>query len=382
MAHRRISHVVGRMGISWRRRQFATLALSVFLAWPDLASAEEKIVEEREVAGWSLMATNNDANSETTCMVSRDDELGPILVVTVSSRVNAVFLVVANLSGKMDVGGFYDVRYSIDDGAPVPVAAKANSQTTISIPIGKTFAALDPLRYGRKIDFKAPGTIALFDLSGSAAAFDALQSCAERYIGRQFSGNPGDSRPAVSGNTSASAEIVAASPEPTASNTSSSESLPKRIKTAPLPLIEAMVVSEVLLKAAHLLGYAEMMDGSRSTAAEGVRWALPNAEVSLVVVAEAPEALTGESLKNLSQLTQKGCPSEARTVQLPGSAPAQLRLRAYCSGYPPILFTMFKRRDGGGYLMSVRGVASQEGIAAAEQYDHQLARTLVGWPNQ
>jgi hypothetical protein len=131
------------------------------------------------------MATTNASSGEASCMVTRDDELGPILGVTIQSGVSAVFLVLANLTpGEMEEGSFYDVRYVIDDGTPVPVAAQAESRTTFLIAIGKTLAALEPLRRGHKIDFRAPETIALFDLSGSGKAFEALQDCAERYIGR------------------------------------------------------------------------------------------------------------------------------------------------------------------------------------------------------
>jgi hypothetical protein len=159
----------------------------------DSASAEEKIIEEREVAGWTLMASSNDANGETSCMVTRHDELGPILGVTVQSGVNAVFLVLADLTpGEMERGEFYDVSYVIDDGAPVTIPAQARSQTTFLIGFGKKFSALEPLRRGRKIDFRSPETIALFDLSGSDQAFDALQDCAERYLGKQFSELSGD----------------------------------------------------------------------------------------------------------------------------------------------------------------------------------------------
>jgi len=172
------------MGISPRRFQVLMIAVGMLIMRHHSAESDEKIVEEREVAGWNLIASKDDATGVASCTVSRDDELGPILGVTLQSDIDAVFLVLGNLTpGKMKEGSFYDVRYVIDDGVQVPVAAQAKSQTMFLIPFGKTLAALEPLRRGHKIDFRATRTIALFDLAGSSKAFAALRDCKARYMG-------------------------------------------------------------------------------------------------------------------------------------------------------------------------------------------------------
>jgi hypothetical protein len=175
---------MGGMGISLRRFQALMLALGALLIQHHSATADEEVIEKREVAGWRVIATKDDVAGVASCTVSRDDELGPILGVTLRSDIDAVFLILADLTpGKMQEGSYYDVRYVIDDGEEVRVAAQAKSQTMFLIPFGKNLAALEPLRRGHKIDFRATRTIALFDLGGSTRAFAALRDCKARYMG-------------------------------------------------------------------------------------------------------------------------------------------------------------------------------------------------------
>jgi hypothetical protein len=172
------------MGISPRRFQALMLTVGMLLTQHHSAAADEEVIERREVAGWRLIATKDDATGVASCTVSRDDELGPILGVTQRSDMEAVFLILGDLTpGEMQEGLFYDVRYVIDDGVQVRVAAQAKSKTMFLIPFGKNLAALEPLRRGHKIDFQATGTIALFDLTGSTKAFEALRDCKTKYMG-------------------------------------------------------------------------------------------------------------------------------------------------------------------------------------------------------
>jgi hypothetical protein len=176
------------MAVWSRRYRLVIIACALFLGSALPMSAEERLLEERDIAGWLLIATTDDSNRRASCTVTRTDELGPILGVSVQSGVDAVFLVLGNLTpGEMELNAYYDVSYRIDDGTPVDTAAQARSPTMFLIAFGKNFAALEPLRRGRKIDFLAPDTIALFDLAGSSKALDALQDCTERHVGLQFS---------------------------------------------------------------------------------------------------------------------------------------------------------------------------------------------------
>jgi len=146
---------------------------------PD-ASSTPLDAGDRDVAGWTLMGPA--PGDDSTCMVTRADVEGPILGITVQRPINLWFFTLAYDSWQFERGAYYPIDYAIDDGAPVSTVAQAKSQTMIVIPLGKTPAAIAPFRHGSALDFRMPQTIALFDLSGSTQALDALIDCAHRRL--------------------------------------------------------------------------------------------------------------------------------------------------------------------------------------------------------
>jgi hypothetical protein len=142
---------------------------------------EPKVVEERDLGGWTLMATTGEG---ANCMVTRPDVEGPILGITVQGPKNLWFFTLAYDSWHQEVGAFYAIDYAIDDGPSVATVAQAKSPSMMVIPLGKSHAVTEPFRHGSTLDFRmSAGTIALFDLAGSGQALDALIDCAHRRLG-------------------------------------------------------------------------------------------------------------------------------------------------------------------------------------------------------
>jgi hypothetical protein len=137
--------------------------------------------EERDIAGWTLTGSKDGPDGVATCVLNRADELGPILGIAMQGGVDLVFVTLSDSRWDLKAEASYDISYAIDDGAPTSLAAKAVSESTMLFVLGQSFAATEPLRHASKLDFRAPETIALFDLSGSANALDGLRDCAERY---------------------------------------------------------------------------------------------------------------------------------------------------------------------------------------------------------
>lgn len=138
---------------------------------------------DRNIAGWTLMGPSGLPDDQGTCMVTRADVEGPILGITVQRPINIWFFTLAYQDWQFERGAYYPIDYAIDDAAPVSTVAQAKSATMIVIPLGKTHAATEPFRHGSTLDFRMPKTIALFDLSGSTQALDALIECAHQRLG-------------------------------------------------------------------------------------------------------------------------------------------------------------------------------------------------------
>jgi hypothetical protein len=145
------------------------------------ALTQPELIEERDVGGWNL--TGPATGGDPTCMVTRSDVEGPILGITVQRPIDIWFFTLAYDSWQFERGAYYPIDYAIDNGSPVSTVAQAKSATLIVIPLGKTHAATEPFRHGKTLDFRMPDTIALFDLSGSPQALDALIDCAKLRLG-------------------------------------------------------------------------------------------------------------------------------------------------------------------------------------------------------
>jgi hypothetical protein len=141
-------------------------------------TTQPKPVEERNIAGWTLMVSAAEPDKKT-CQITRKDELGPLLGVMMQSPAAGVFLTLSDETWQLAKEADYDVRYLIDGGAPVPARARAVSEQMLLLVLGTDLSAAEPLRVAKTIDFRAPETIGLFDLSGSPDALDALRDCAD-----------------------------------------------------------------------------------------------------------------------------------------------------------------------------------------------------------
>jgi hypothetical protein len=141
-------------------------------------TAPQPEMVERSVAGWTLTVSGAELGKKT-CQVTRKDELGPLLGVTMQSPAGLVFLTLSDDTWQLTKEADYEVRYLIDGGTPVPVMAHAVSETMMVLVLGADLSATEPLRLAKTLDFRAPDTIGLFNLAGSQEALDALRDCAD-----------------------------------------------------------------------------------------------------------------------------------------------------------------------------------------------------------
>src|SRR5262249_2703365 len=150
--------------------------------------------------------------------------------------------------------------------------------------------------------------------AGSSKAFEALQDCAERHLGRQF--------PKQSSGLPSSSD----SPD---SSTAVGNSLEDRIINSSTAAIKAMLIGETPLHEAHLLGVAVMLEAVPGNG-DAVHWALPKGRFVLVLLKEEPGTPRDAYLSKVANDLQGACANQAKIERLDGPDLGQDRLRVYC----------------------------------------------------
>ena len=178
----------GRSGMMICRMYGAALAIAVAVhctITSEAALAEFKAVEAYDVGNWSFRAVIDDSSAQGACFISKANDQGLLLSIIVEQPKHRVSLAItgSEFRSRLADAADNDLTYVIDDNAPVETMPVLQSASRVYIPLGKNFAATEPLRHGEAIDFRtSAGVIASFGLSGSSRALDALKDCAGRYL--------------------------------------------------------------------------------------------------------------------------------------------------------------------------------------------------------
>lgn len=155
------------------------MLLMITISFP----VEAKILEEREVGSWRLIAISSESGKYKFCDASGPlDQNTRLGIVLTPSR--GWYLSISDDTLEFVEGKEYPLAYAIDDATPVNAKAHAISTTILWIPVGSGDAAIEPLRRGNRITFRdADGNVVPFPLDGSSRALDALIDCANRHLG-------------------------------------------------------------------------------------------------------------------------------------------------------------------------------------------------------
>jgi hypothetical protein len=160
---------------------FVICSVAVALICSPEAWAKTQRVESTQIGAWALSAFAGDPDEYASCSVSKPNDAGVVFGVWADSLVGWRMWLGAD-GWRLTEGAEYDVRYAIDDQAPVAAKAIAVLDNSVHIHLGDVFASTEVLRRARRISVQtAQGTFS-FDLSGSARALDGMRDCARRWL--------------------------------------------------------------------------------------------------------------------------------------------------------------------------------------------------------
>jgi hypothetical protein len=155
----------------------------VFVCAPGVWAKVQR-VESTQIGPWQIEAFAGDPDEYASCSIATANEDGVQFGVWADRLVGWRLWLGAD-SWQLKEGTEYDVRYTVDDQAPVAAKALAVVDNSVHIPLGHGFEATDVLRKGNRISIQTAQQTFSFDLSGSARALDGMRDCARKWLGQR-----------------------------------------------------------------------------------------------------------------------------------------------------------------------------------------------------
>jgi len=139
---------------------------------------QPRTYEVEEFAGWTVYAFDN-ASGFAFCVASAAAQDGIELIFSVDGDDNWR-LALRNDDWSLSEGDTYDLRYAIDDAAPVVATGDAPGASMMRLELGGS-ETVEPFKRGKQLSVIAAKRTFRFDLAGSTRALGAARDCMARH---------------------------------------------------------------------------------------------------------------------------------------------------------------------------------------------------------